>query len=90
MKILITGSSGNIGYFLCKYFTKKHIYITGVDIAPNPVWKGDRKYFNFYRVYILDRPSIEAVFRKERPTHVIHLSYLMKSLHNEKKIRNIC
>jgi UDP-glucose 4-epimerase len=85
MKILITGSSGNIGYFLCKYFTGKHIFTVGVDITPNPVWQGPRKYFNFYKEDILNKSAIEAILKKEKPTHIIHLAYLMKSLHNQKK-----
>lgn len=85
MKILITGSSGNVGYFLCKYFIEKRIRTTGIDIVPNPVWKYAGKYFNFYRADILDKQSIRIIFKKERPTNVIHLAYLMKSLHDKKK-----
>jgi nucleoside-diphosphate-sugar epimerase len=88
MKLLITGSSGNIGYFLSKYFTSNKITVIGLDLDENPVWPGN-KYFKFYRADVRDNAAIEEIFSKEKPTHVIHLAYLMKSIHNIKEEHEI-
>ena len=84
MKILITGSSGNIGYFLAKYFIRKRIRVTGLDVVENPRLKNG-KYFKFIRASVTDAPALAGIFNREKPTHVIHLAYLMKSIHDEKK-----
>ena len=41
MKVLITGSSGYIGYVLSRYLSEKGIPVTGVDVKENPVWNGN-------------------------------------------------
>jgi UDP-glucose 4-epimerase len=88
MKILVTGSSGNVGYFLVKYFISKHIPVTGLDIVENPNLKPG-KYFKFIRASVTDAGALKKIFSEEKPTHVIHLAYLMKSLHDEKKEHEI-
>ncbi|MFH0752466.1 MAG: NAD-dependent epimerase/dehydratase family protein [archaeon] len=84
MKILTTGSSGYVGYIISKYFSEKGTEVIGLDISPNNSWKGNNK-FKFYTCSITDRKRLEEIFSKEKPTHVIHLAYLMDPLHNVKR-----
>jgi len=84
MKILITGSSGYVGYVLAKYFSEKGIEVIGLDIVENPVWNGNKK-FKFFSCDVTDRKKLQRVFQKERPTHVIHLAYLMNPIHDKKR-----
>ncbi len=84
MKLLITGSSGYVGYVLSKYFSEKGTEVIGLDIAPNKAWKGNGK-FKFHNCNVTDRKKLEEVFSKEKPTHVIHLAYLMDPLHDARK-----
>ena len=84
MKILITGSSGYVGYILAKYFSEKGVQIIGLSRKENPAWKGN-KNFKFYSCDVTDKKNLEKIFSKEKPTHVIHLAYLMEPLHDVKK-----
>lgn len=84
MKLLITGSSGNIGYFLVKYFISKKIPVIGVDIVENPLLRPSG-YFKFIKASVTDREALIDLFGREKPTHVIHLAYLMRSIHDEKR-----
>ncbi|MFH1063603.1 MAG: NAD-dependent epimerase/dehydratase family protein [Candidatus Woesearchaeota archaeon] len=84
MKILITGSSGYVGYVLAKHFSEKGIKVVGIDLAPNHAWLGN-KDFVFYKCDITDRTRLFKIFGKEKPTHVIHLAYLMNPLHDVKR-----
>ena len=84
MKILITGCSGNVGYILSKYFTQKGINVIGLDMAKNPIWEGNNN-FVFYKADVTSIDELKEIFSKEKPTHIIHLAFLMKSLHNKEK-----
>lgn len=88
MKLLITGSSGYIGSILSNYFEKKGIAIVGVDIKPGiAVMKetdsAESNNFKFYKCSILNEKKLEQIFEREKPTHVIHLAYILKPLHNK-------
>lgn len=83
MKILITGSSGYVGYVLSKYFSEKKTKVIGLSTRKNHFWNGN-KYFKFYNCDVLDRRKLEFIFMKEKPSHVIHLAYLMNPLHDRK------
>jgi nucleoside-diphosphate-sugar epimerase len=84
MKLLITGSSGNVGFILSKYFTQKGIKVVGLDVVRNPVWEGNNN-FTFYKADVTDIDGLRNIFSHENPTHVLHLAYLMKPLHDVKK-----
>ncbi|MDP6155722.1 MAG: NAD(P)-dependent oxidoreductase [Candidatus Thermoplasmatota archaeon] len=83
MKLLITGSSGYIGSILSNFFQKKGIAIVGVDIdnGRSPVTKN----YKFYKCNILNEKKLKYIFKKEKPTHVIHLAYILNPLHDIKK-----
>lgn len=72
-KLLITGSSGTLGRVLVKAFATRGIPVVGLDIKQdNPVINsGSIKYYN---CSITDRDSMAAIFKKEKPTHVLHLA----------------
>jgi nucleoside-diphosphate-sugar epimerase len=44
VKILITGSSGYVGYVLARFFTGAGVPVVGLDLAPNPAWEGNERY----------------------------------------------
>jgi nucleoside-diphosphate-sugar epimerase len=81
MKLLITGSSGNVGFILSKYFSQKGIRVVGLDIVKNPIWEGNNN-FTFYKADVTGIDELRKIFSKENPTHILHLAYLMKPLHN--------
>jgi len=88
MKVLITGVSGNVGYFLAKYLTAKKVSVIGIDIEDNGLIKNSG-YYKFVKADVTDIMAVKEAFWANKPTHVIHLSYLMKSIHNKKKEHNI-
>lgn len=81
LKILITGSSGYVGYVLSKFFSDKGIDVVGLDISTNPVWPGNN-HFRFYKCDITDKKLLEEILKKEKPTTIIHLAYLMSPIHD--------
>ncbi len=83
MKILITGSSGYVGYILSKYFSEKGIEVIGMDIAENPAWTGN-SHFKFIESDVTDLAELKRIFFVEQPTHVIHLAFLMNPMHDHK------
>jgi UDP-glucose 4-epimerase len=84
MKILITGSSGYVGYILSKFFSEQEIEVIGLDITKNKAWGGNNK-FTFYHCDITNKEKINQILSKELPSHVIHLAYLMDPIHDVKK-----
>jgi len=82
-KILITGSSGYCGNFLAIHFAKKGIPVVGIDIMKHSVTKNIPN-FKFIKTDIRDRDALERIFKKEKPTHVLHLAYLMDPHHDKK------
>lgn len=88
MKVLITGVSGNVGFFLAKYLVSKRIRVIGIDLKDNGLIKNS-KYFKFLKADVTDVMAIKDIFWENKPTHVIHLAYLMKSIHDKKKEHDI-
>ncbi len=84
MKILVTGSAGFIGYHACKYLSNSNNEIVGIDNL-NEYYdvslKNHRlllleKYqnFQFHKIDITDKESIEKLFKKEKFNRVLHLA----------------
>ena len=82
--ILVTGSSGFIGFHICKYFLKKNINVIGIDNHNNyydPRIKDARlsiltKYSNYhhYRVDLSDKKKLDDVFMDHKPKKVVNLA----------------
>ncbi len=88
MKILITGSSGYVGYVLARHFTGRGVRVVGLDLAPNPAWSG-HPLFTFRECDVTRRDALADAFRVERPTHVFHLAFLMNPLHDARREHEI-
>ena len=84
MKILITGSSGFIGFHLSKLLLEKGNSVYGIDSMNNyydvilkkarlNILKKYRK-FNFSKVNLENRKKIRNIFNKVKPRIVIHLA----------------
>ena len=82
-KILITGSSGFIGFHLCNFFLQKKFKIIGIDNHDNyydikiknkrlKILQKNNK-FTFYKLNILDR-KIYDIFKKFKPDLIINLA----------------
>ncbi len=82
MKILITGSLGYIGSMLSGFFSEKGIAVVGVDIKDSG--NSELNNYKFYKCSILDEKKLRYIFKREKPTHVIHLAYILKPMHNGK------
>lgn len=88
MKILITGSSGYVGNVLASYFAKKDIEVIGCDLDLMPRQK-DLENFKFYKLNVTDKQAVSDLIKKETPTHVIHLAYLMDPQHDAEFERKV-
>jgi len=69
-KILITGSSGFIGYELCNLFLKKNYTVYGLD-------KITKKYSNkisFFKCDIMNKNNLLKVFKEINPQIIVHLA----------------
>lgn len=73
MRVLITGSSGNLGSVFTSFLIGKKIKVIGLDIKEGT---GDfsEQFFRFYNCSITDKERIESIFRDEQPTHVLHFA----------------
>ena len=83
MKILITGSSGNLGHFLAENFVSKKIQVVGIDIRR----RTDEiisDYFVFYECSTTDSVNLEKIFFTENPTHIIHFACTFNKIRNKK------
>lgn len=84
MKILVTGSSGFIGYHLTRELLKKNNQVIGIDNNNNyysNVIKKNRlkklknyKNFFFRKLNIVDKKKLEKIFIKYKPSIVFHLA----------------
>jgi UDP-glucuronate 4-epimerase len=81
---LVTGSSGFIGFYLCKYLLDRDFIVIGIDNM-NDYYdvklKESRlnilkKYKNyvFYREDISDKETILNIFKKHKPSYVLHMA----------------
>lgn len=83
MKVLITGSSGYVGRVLSRHLSEKGSDVIGLDVKRNDELANDQ--FHFIECDVTDNEKIEKVINDNKPTHVIHLAYLMNPLHNVKR-----
>jgi UDP-glucuronate 4-epimerase len=84
MKILITGAAGFIGFHLSKKLLDQSYQIIGIDNLNDyydPSLKQSRleilgKYnnFNFHKVDLKDKATVDHIFETYQPTHVINLA----------------
>jgi len=84
MKILITGSSGSLGSMIVSNLISKKIPVVGLDIRDSDQ-KRQGENFVFYNCSITERERLEVIFRKEQPTHVIHLACTFNKVRNRQK-----
>ena len=83
-KVLITGSSGFIGFHVTKKILNNKIKVIGIDNHNNyysPKLKSKRlkflkklKNFKFYKADIKNKNQLLSIFKKENPSYVIHLA----------------
>ena len=83
-KILITGSSGFIGFHISRFLIKKKYIVVGIDSHNNYYSKNIKnkrlsilkknKNFFFYKIDINNEGKLKKVFNKFLPDSVIHLA----------------
>ena len=84
MKVLISGSSGFIGYHLASFLLKKGITVAGVDNHNNYYSKKikdirlnflkKKKKFIFFKTDLKNTKSLSKVFKKFSPDIIFHLA----------------
>ena len=84
MRILITGSTGFIGFHLAKYLISKNFNVIGIDSINNyysPKLKKKRlsilktkEKFDFKKLNLNNKKKLEQLFKIFRPSIVIHLA----------------
>ncbi len=84
MKIVVTGSAGFIGFHVAHRLLADGHSVVGMDnlndyydpiikLRRNKLLKEFKKY-TFYKVDISSEKKVEAIFKKEKPSSVIHLA----------------
>lgn len=84
MKILVTGSSGFIGFHLCKYLLKKNFNVIGID-SHNKYYSDilkkkrlsmlkKKKNFIFFKFNLINEKKLSILFKKLNPDLVFHLA----------------
>jgi len=81
-KILITGATGYLGNFLAEYFGRKGVAVVGLGLEKQPV--ANIPNYKLKKCDVRDKAKMRKIFEEEKPTHVIHLAYLMDPLHDKK------
>jgi GlcNAc-P-P-Und epimerase len=71
MKVLVTGSSGFIGRWVCDTLNNHGITPVGLDLREKPL---DQEWLEFHQCDILDKTQLRKVFQKVCPQRVIHLA----------------
>lgn len=84
MKVLITGSSGNLGGIITKHLLFNGIPVVGIDI--NEGFNHNTiPFFKFYNCDIRNKSKLLDIFVKEQPTHVLHFACTFNRFRNRKK-----
>lgn len=83
-KVLITGGAGFIGFHLSKKLLEQSYEVIGIDNINDyydPKLKESRleilntfEKYDFYKIDLKDKESIDNIFEKYKPTHVINLA----------------
>lgn len=71
MKVMVTGSSGLIGRWICKLLQHRDIEVIGLDKRIKP---DEQRWLNFYQCDILDRQNLARVIKEAGPQKIIHLA----------------
>mgnify|MGYP001488291214 CR=1 FL=1 len=84
MKFLVTGAAGFIGFHTLQYLLDRGDTVTGINNLNNyyePSLKEARlsqlnnnDKFSFHKIDIVDKKTIDTVFKSEYPDTVIHLA----------------
>lgn len=82
MRVLITGSSGYVGNVLAVHFARKGIPVLGIDREVCCAGQDQYPDFVFSARDVRDKAGLQRDFATFRPTHVIHLAYLMNPQHD--------
>ena len=88
MKVLITGSSGNLGRIITNHLLLNEIPVIGIDITEG-MNHNLNPFFKFYNCDILNKTLLQDIFTKEQPTHIIHFACTFNRIRNRKKELNI-
>lgn len=88
MKLLITGSSGYVGNVLAVYFAQNGVDVIGCDLELMDRQK-DLSNFKFVQLDVTSKGAASDLIKQEKPTHVIHLAYLMDPQHDAEFERKV-
>lgn len=84
MKVLITGSSGDLGSAFTRFLINHKIFVAGIDIVEGPE-SFPEENFRFYRCCITDSQSLKSIIKKEQPSHVLHFACSFNKVRNRKR-----
>ena len=84
MKVLITGSSGNLGRIITNHLLKNEIPVIGIDINEG-LNHSSNPFYKFYQCDIRNKSKLQDIFESEQPTHVIHFACTFNRIRNRKK-----
>ena len=88
MKVLITGAAGNLGKIITQHLISNNIPVVGIDKFEHLVVSFEPP-FKYYKCSITEKHKLEAIFKKEQPTNVIHLACTFNRVRNRKNEMDI-
>jgi nucleoside-diphosphate-sugar epimerase len=71
IKVLVTGSSGLIGRWVCDLLQREGFSVIGLDVQPKPLDAGDWLSVN---CNLLNFNDLVSIFHEHRPSHLLHLA----------------
>lgn len=88
MSIIITGSSGFLGEYLCNQFIKKKIKVIGIDIDRPKV--KEKKFFEFHHLDLTKNIDVfEKIIKKNNPKFIVHTAAKILESKNENEVKEL-
>lgn len=82
MKVLITGAAGSLGKIITQHLISRNIPVVGIDTNDQLDYSSDK--FKYYKCSITEEHEMNNIFKKERPSNVIHLACTCNRIRNRK------
>lgn len=83
MKVLITGSAGNLGQVISKFLISRNIPVIGIDTCDS-LNDSSADLFKYYKCSMTEEKKMYRIFLREKPTNVIHLACTFNRVRNRK------
>jgi len=77
-RVLVTGSSGYTGKYLCRALEKQHYAVSGLS-------HGEISAYNHFNANLENLPQLIKIMEQVKPHYIIHLAGLSSLSHGQKQ-----